>query len=160
MKTDRLGSALAGLMTSVAALTAAAQPPPVTSEFKLVWGDEFEHDGAPNPANWTYERGFVRNQELQWYQPENAHVEHGLLVIEARREHVVNQAFDATSSDWQRSRPSAEYTSASLTTRGLHSFQYGRFEMRARIDTRPGNCSLRRCNFLPVRSVITLFLLV
>ena len=32
----------------------------------------------------------------------------------------------------------AEYTSSSLMTRGLHSWQYGRFEMRARIDTRAG----------------------
>jgi len=31
-----------------------------------------------------------------------------------------------------------DYTSASLTTRGLHQWLYGRFEMRARLDTRPG----------------------
>jgi beta-glucanase (GH16 family) len=39
---------------------------------------------------------------------------------------------------WRRSREFAEYTSASLTTRGLRSWQYGRFEMRGRIDTRAG----------------------
>jgi beta-glucanase (GH16 family) len=104
----------------------------------LVWADEFDKDGAPDPANWTYERGFVRNEELQWYQPDNARVEHGMLVIEARRERVVNPSFDAASSDWKRNRPAAEYTSASVTTRGLHTFTYGRFEMRARIDTRSG----------------------
>ena len=80
----------------------------------------------------------MRNQELQWYQPENARAEHGLLVIEARRERVVNPAFDASSADWKRNRPAADYSSASVTTRGLHSFMYGRFEMRARIDTRAG----------------------
>ena len=37
-----------------------------------------------------------------------------------------------------RNRESAEYTSASLTTKGLHQWQYGRFEMRGRIDTRLG----------------------
>ena len=47
--------------------------------YHLVWADEFDHEGAPNPANWTYETGFVRNEELQWYQPENAHVAGGLL---------------------------------------------------------------------------------
>jgi beta-glucanase (GH16 family) len=35
-------------------------------------------------------------------------------------------------------REYAEYTSASLTTKGLHQWQYGRFEMRGRIDTRDG----------------------
>jgi beta-glucanase (GH16 family) len=104
----------------------------------LVWADEFDKDGAPDPANWTYERGFVRNQELQWYQPGNARVDHGMLVIEARRERVANPNYDAASPDWKRNRAAAEYTSSSLTTRGLHSFRYGRFEMRARIDTRPG----------------------
>ena len=114
--------------------TPAAPPPGYT----LVWADEFDHDGAPDPANWTYERGFVRNQELQWYQPENARVEHGLLVIEGRRERVANPNYQANAPSWQRSREVAEYTSASLTTRHLHEWQYGRFEMRARIDTRAG----------------------
>jgi len=90
--------------------------------WRLVWHDEFDRDGPPDPANWTYERGFVRNRELQWYQPENAVVRHGVLVIEARRE----------------ARPDHPYTSASLTTRGRHAWRYGRFEMRARIDVRPG----------------------
>jgi beta-glucanase (GH16 family) len=36
------------------------------------------------------------------------------------------------------SREYADYTSASLTTKGLHDWRYGRFEMRGRIDTRPG----------------------
>lgn len=107
-------------------------------DLKLVWADEFDKDGAPDPTNWTYERGFVRNQELQWYQPDNVRVANGMLVIEARREHVANASFDAASADWRRNRAAAEYTSSSITTRGLHSFQYGRFEMRARIDTRAG----------------------
>jgi beta-glucanase (GH16 family) len=106
--------------------------------YELVWADEFARDGQPDPANWTYEEGFVRNQELQWYQRANARVAQGLLVIEARRERVPNPRADAVSGDWKRSRAFAEYTSASLMTRGLHQWQYGRFEMRARIDTRAG----------------------
>ncbi|MEO8078535.1 MAG: hypothetical protein ABI818_19575 [Acidobacteriota bacterium] len=31
--------------------------------YELVWADEFARDGEPDPANWTYEQGFVRNQE-------------------------------------------------------------------------------------------------
>lgn len=106
--------------------------------YALVWADEFDRDGAPQPSHWTYERGFVRNQELQWYRPENAAVSAGLLVIEARRERVRNPDFDPASAEWRQRREFAEYTSASLLTRGLHSWRYGRFEMRGRIDTRAG----------------------
>jgi len=107
-------------------------------DYVLVWADEFDRDGAPDSTKWTYELGFVRNQELQWYTRENARVMNGLLVIEARRERAPNPGFDASSTDWRRRREFAEYTSSSLLTRGLHSWQYGRFTMRARIDTRAG----------------------
>ena len=106
--------------------------------YEIVWSDEFDRDGRPDPANWTYETGFVRNQELQWYQPDNARVENGMLIIEARRERKANANYQADSGDWRRNRKFAEYTSSSLCTRNLHQWQYGRFEMRARIDTRPG----------------------
>ena len=105
---------------------------------KLAWSDEFNTDGAPDPKNWIFERGFVRNQELQWYQPANARCEDGKLVIEARRETVKNPAYDPNGFRWQQGRETAEYTSASLTTRGLHEWTYGRFEMRARIPTDAG----------------------
>jgi len=95
----------------------------VDDGYKLVWADEFDKDGAPDPANWGFEKGFVRNHEAQWYQPENAWCKDGKLIIEARRE---------------RKSPEIEYTSASLLTRGLHHFKYGRFEMRAKIDVSSG----------------------
>ena len=88
--------------------------------------------------NWAYEIGFVRNDELQWYRPENAWCEDGMLIIEARREQIPNPDYDAESSEWRLNRPHAEYTSASLITGGLQSWRYGRFEMRGRIDTRMG----------------------
>lgn len=109
-----------------------------STKLKLVWSDEFNKDGRPDPNNWTYERGFVRNQELQWYQPENARCENGILIIEGRRERKQNPRYNADSKDWKRSREYIEYTSSSLTTRRLHSWKFGRFEMRGRIDTRPG----------------------
>jgi beta-glucanase (GH16 family) len=108
--------------------------------WKLLWSDEFDHDGRPDPAKWTYETGFVRNRELQWYQPENAHCENGMLIIEARRERKRNPGYRAGSpaGAWKTDREFAEYTSASLITKGLASWRYGRFEMRARLDTRAG----------------------
>jgi beta-glucanase (GH16 family) len=108
-------------------------------DWQLVWADEFNTNGAPNPANWNFERGFVRNHELQWYQPENAFCTNGLLVIEARTEHKPNPNYTTNSADWRQARPWIDCTSASLTSRRLHEFNYGKFEMRARIDTRPGS---------------------
>jgi len=110
----------------------------VPAGYKLVWSDEFEIDGKPDTKNWTYEKGFVRNNELQWYQPDNATVKDGILIIEGRKERVSNPNYQAGSSDWKTSRQYAEYTATSMTTSGLQSWQYGRFEMRARIPTSPG----------------------
>jgi beta-glucanase (GH16 family) len=72
--------------------------------YRLVWADEFNVDGPPDPQNWTYERGFVRNEELQWYTSANARCEGGLLVIEARRERIENPRYDQDSRDWKRQR--------------------------------------------------------
>jgi beta-glucanase (GH16 family) len=124
---------LLSLLVAHALLLTSQQP-----AYELVWADEFSTNGWPDPRNWTYERGFVRNQEFQWYQADNARVENGFLIIEARKESKPNPTFEQGSADWKRSRERAEFTSASLTTRGLHSWRYGRFEMRARIDVRPG----------------------
>lgn len=106
--------------------------------YALVWAQEFDQPGRPDEATWNFEHGFIRNHEAQWYQPENATVKDGHLIIEARRERIANPDHDAESRDWRRNREFAEYTSASLTTRGKHEWRYGRFEMRAKIDTRPG----------------------
>lgn len=126
---------LLSMLGAVAAMTAVAQNP---APLKLVWSDEFDRDGKPDPAKWTYETGFVRNEELQWYQAENARCEKGMLIIEGRRERVRNPHFQPGSRNWKNNREYAEYTSASLTTKGIASWRYGRFEMRGRIDTRPG----------------------
>jgi beta-glucanase (GH16 family) len=105
---------------------------------RLVWADEFSQPGAPDPTKWRFEQGFVRNNELQWYQPDNAYCQNGLLTIEARGEQRPNPNYKAGSSDWKTNRPTIRYTSSSLHTNGLHAWQYGRFLLRARIDTRAG----------------------
>lgn len=62
----------------------------------LVWSDEFS-GSAINGANWTYDLGNsgFGNNELQNYtnRPENARIENGMLVIEARRENLGGSAF-------------------------------------------------------------------
>lgn len=114
------------------------QTPPPAADWKLVWADEFNTPGSPDPKKWVFENGFVRNDEHQWYQPDNARCENGFLIIEGRRESRPNPTYQAGSTHWKTSRDSIHYTSASLMTKDLHQWQYGRFEMRGRIDTRPG----------------------
>jgi beta-glucanase (GH16 family) len=106
--------------------------------YKLVWADEFNTDGAPDAKNWKFEQGFVRNNELQWYQPQNARCSNGMLVIEARKEHLPNPLYNPQGNNWKTRRQFIEYTAASLNTAGLQNWKYGRFVMRARIDTSAG----------------------
>ena len=107
--------------------------------WNLAWSDEFNGSGAPDPSNWGYEKGFVRNSELQWYQPDNATVANGVLTIAAQKVHILNPNYVAGSSDWKTNRQYYDYTSTSMTTSGKHDWQYGRFEMRAKIDIRQGS---------------------
>ena len=99
----------------------APNPPP---GMRLVWGDEFDVDGRPNPANWTYETGYVRNHEAQWYRPENAEVRDGCLVITAQHHETPLQNPNPSPFGFMFGGNDApiEYTSACLITNGLHSF--------------------------------------
>jgi beta-glucanase (GH16 family) len=103
------------------------------------WSDEFDDSGPPNPSFWTFEQGFVRNEELQWYQSDNAWQENGNLIIEARREQVLNPNYNPVSSDWRENRQYADYTSASIKSSGKVSFQYGRMQVRAKIPCYTGS---------------------
>lgn len=114
--------ACAGLLLLIPGPVPTADDPP---GWELVWSDEFDRDGLPDPEKWGYEDGFIRNDEKQYYtrsRPENARVENGALVIEGRKERYEN----------------AEYTSASLITKGKAEWTYGRFEVRAKLPTGRG----------------------
>lgn len=107
--------------------------------YQLVWSDEFSVNGVPSEKNWNYETGFVRNNEDQWYQKENAYCENGFLIIEAKKEHKVNPNFISKNhQNWTKKRDSIRITSSCLITQGKHSWQYGRFEMRAKIPVVKG----------------------
>jgi beta-glucanase (GH16 family) len=109
------------ILFSLTALSATA----AASEWKLVWSDEFDAPGRPDPANWTYETGMIRNQEKQFYtkdRRENARVADGKLIIEGRKE----------------SMEKAGFTSASLTTKGRGEWTYGRVVVRAKVPAARG----------------------
>jgi beta-glucanase (GH16 family) len=117
----------ARLILLLALLAPAAAPAePAPAGWQLVWSDEFDHDGAPDPRKWDYDVGHGPggsgwgNHELQYYtrdRRENARVENGHLVIEARRE------------KWEDSA----YTSARLVTKGRADWTYCRIETRAKL---------------------------
>jgi beta-glucanase (GH16 family) len=136
---DAAGADSAATADSGAGPEQCVKRAPVASKWKLAWSDEFDKDGPPDPSNWGFEKGFVRNEELQWYQPDNATVSGGLLTIAAQKQQVANPNYDASSTNWKLNRQYAQYTSSSLTSSGKRSFQYGRFEMCGQIDTRQGS---------------------
>ncbi|WP_372014357.1 glycoside hydrolase family 16 protein [Pseudoxanthomonas sp. 10H] len=92
-----------------------------------VWQDEFDYQGAPDPARWGYDLGGTGwgNHELQHYTDQlgNAFVEAGVLAIVARRFKRAGQT---------------TYTSARLVSRGKGDFLYGRIEFRARLPVGRG----------------------
>nr|WP_321453358.1 glycoside hydrolase family 16 protein [uncultured Carboxylicivirga sp.] len=115
------------------------QVPQTIDNRHLVWHDEFNENGSPNPLNWNYEYGFVRNRELQWYQTNNAYCKDGKLIIEGKIEQVENPNYTPSSNDWRISRQYADYTSSCVITRELQEFKAGGyFEVKAKIDTTKG----------------------
>ena len=89
---------------------------------KLVWSDEFNYSGLPDSTKWSYDVGCHGwgNNELQCYtekRSENARVENGKLIIEARKENYDKK----------------EYTSARLISKSKGDWKYGRMEIKAKI---------------------------
>jgi len=118
---------------------ATAPAAPVLAVWKLVWSDEFDKPGAPDPNKWDYEVGYVRNNELQYYtraRKENARVEGGCLVIEGRKEKYPIDGDKAGAK--AGAKRFADYTAASLITRGKAQWTFGRIEVRAKLPQGKG----------------------
>lgn len=109
---------------------------PVT--YELVWSDDFSKDGPPDSLKWKFESGFVRNNEDQWYQHENAICKGGYLIITGKKEHKPNPNYVQGSSNWKTSREFIDFTSSSVVMKKQHAFQYGKLEVRAKIDAQTG----------------------
>lgn len=94
------------------------------TDYDLVWSDEFDTNGAPDAANWTYDLGAGGwgNQEVQTYtnNAENVIVEDGYLKITAKAD------------------GSGGYTSARIKSQGLQAFTYGKMEIRAKLPAAQG----------------------
>jgi beta-glucanase (GH16 family) len=108
------------------------------SDYTLVWAEEFDNDGSVDETTWNFENGFIRNEELQWYQKENASINNGILIIEARKENKPTPYYDPNSIYWQERRQTIEYSSAALNTKGKKNWTFGRFELKAKIPVANG----------------------
>ena len=90
----------------------------------LIFSDEFDIDGSPDPTKWDYDLGDGcsiglcnwGNNEVGYYtnRLSNVYVANGSLHIVAKKE----------------SGFSLPYTSARIVTRGKHFFKYGRVQFR------------------------------
>ncbi|MEP2235610.1 MAG: glycoside hydrolase family 16 protein [Alteripontixanthobacter sp.] len=121
----------------------AAAPAPATASpprephrapagYELVFADEFDSGTMPDPARWAYDthrnaEGWY-NAELQYYanaRRENARIEGGNLIIEARRERLDRSEFPDFGGQ--------DYSSTRLFTKGKAAWEYGFFEIRAKL---------------------------
>jgi beta-glucanase (GH16 family) len=92
----------------------------IAVKLNLVWSDEFNTDGAPDPSKWGYNLGNNSgwgNNELEYYtsNPDNVIVQNGVLKITAVKENAGG----------------FNYTSARITTDQKFAFTYGKVEIRA-----------------------------
>ncbi len=114
---------LVGFANCSQSQTPPSEPSRVKYEFAStpIWQDEFDYSGKPDVKKWSYDMGGDGwgNHELENYtgKPENARVENGNLIIEARKETSGKQ----------------HYSSARLLTKGKGDFLYGKFEIRAKL---------------------------
>jgi beta-glucanase (GH16 family) len=104
-------------------LLLSLQSSPLFAAWQMVWADSFSVNGLPDPTKWSYQVGNSGwgNSESQYYsanRSENARVEDGNLIIEARRDFLNNQY---------------EYTSARIRSINKGDWTYGRFEIRAKL---------------------------
>lgn len=97
------------------------------NNYELVWGDDFDYEGAPDINKWTFEVGNHQwpNNELQAYtnKIENAYVKNGKLTI-----------CSLNKKDGER-----KFTSAKINTSKSACLQYGYFEVKAKFPVGPGS---------------------
>ncbi|HEY6915853.1 MAG TPA: glycoside hydrolase family 16 protein [Paludibacter sp.] len=100
-----------------------------SGKWNLVWDDEFDYIGLPDPVKWSFETagnktGWGNNEDQHYTDKDstNAWVSNGVLTITARKVKMGRK----------------KYTSARLNSQGKGDWLYGRFEVRAKLPTGRG----------------------
>ncbi len=104
------------------------------NDYQLVWSDEFDYEGLPNPEKWSYDIGDAcdkpagcgwGNHELQYYTDaveKNARVRDGHLTIQVHKEKIAN----------------SNYSSARLVTKNKGDWMYGKIDIKAQLPPGKG----------------------
>ncbi|MCM1067243.1 MAG: glycoside hydrolase family 16 protein [Muribaculaceae bacterium] len=94
---------------------------------RLIFHDEFDYEGLPDPRYWGYEEGYVRGGEMQYYTKarlDNAFVADGCLNLRV------------LADNWTDDKGQTHaVTSASVTTQDKVKFTYGRVDVRAKVPS-------------------------
>lgn len=118
----RAACAAAVLWLCAAPPVRAEAPAELPGGWKLVWHDEFEGDRL-DLSKWTPEdAALVKNNEAQYYSPENVIVHDGVVTLRSER----------------RARGGRPFTSGLIETTGKFARVYGRYEVRARLPKGQG----------------------
>ncbi|OQW96640.1 MAG: hypothetical protein BWK77_04070 [Verrucomicrobia bacterium A1] len=95
---------------------------PAQPGWVLVWQDEFDGP-AVDTTKWRVEdAALVKNNERQYYAPDEVYIENGHLVLRSRK----------------RTQGDREYTSGLVETKGKFAQAFGRFEIRAKLPRSQG----------------------
>jgi beta-glucanase (GH16 family) len=98
----------------------------IAVKLSLVFSEEFDTPGSPDPAKWGYDLGGGGwgNNELEYYtsRTDNVVISNGTLKIIAKKE------------DYNGS----SYTSARMLTKDKFAFMYGKIEVRAKLPADKG----------------------
>lgn len=91
------------------------------SPWSLVWNDDF--DSYDFKSRWNLQDwASDKNEELQYYSPDNLKIRDGHLVIQSKKERFKER----------------NYTSGAITTEDIFEFTYGKVEIRAKIPEGTG----------------------
>ena len=119
-----LASAIGVLSTASTVSCGSSAPPADARPWELVWSDEFDA-AALDRSTWTIETGAgfgTQQRDYDTERPENVSVTGGNLVLTARQESYLGEA----------------YTSGRIKSFGHFARTYGRFEARIRIPRGQG----------------------
>ena len=111
--------------------TGGPAPEAAAKPWRLVWSDEFDRPELDR-TKWNAEDDSTygdggKTVSCLMDRPENLALEKGRLVLSAARE---STPLNCGGND-RRFPQGRSYSSAHLTTKGLHEWTYGRFEIRA-----------------------------